>query len=39
MKLAADIQNNEVPISSKLVGGLETTSISPYVEEGEQQML
>jgi len=34
MKLAADIQNNEVPISSKLVGGLETTSISPYVEEG-----
>lgn len=34
MKLAADIQNNELPISSKLVGGLETTSISPYVEEG-----
>ncbi|MBI2470566.1 MAG: TolC family protein [Planctomycetes bacterium] len=35
LKLEGKIENDETPINSKLVGGLETTSISPYVEQGK----
>ncbi|MEK7297261.1 MAG: hypothetical protein AAB069_05110, partial [Planctomycetota bacterium] len=34
LQLSGSLENTEVPINSKLVGGLETTSISPYVEQG-----
>ena len=34
MKLTADMENNETPTSSKLISGFESTSISPYVEQG-----
>ena len=35
LKLEGNIENNETPISSKLVGGLETSSISPFIEQGK----
>ncbi|HHT9106207.1 MAG TPA: TolC family protein [Candidatus Wujingus californicus] len=35
VKLTGSIENDEEPINSQLVGGLETTSISPFVEEGK----
>ena len=35
LELEGNIENNETPINSKLVGGLETRSISPFVEQGK----
>jgi len=35
MKLEGKIENDDVPINSKLVGGLETSSISPFIEQGK----
>jgi outer membrane protein TolC len=35
LKLEGNIENDDVPINSRLVGGLETTSISPYIEQGK----
>jgi len=35
LKLEGNIENDDVPINSKLVGGLETSSISPYIEQGK----
>ncbi len=35
LQLSGSLENTEVPINSKLVGGLQTTSISPYVEQGK----
>jgi len=35
LKLEGNIENDETPINSKLVGGLETSSISPFVEQGK----
>ena len=35
MKLEGNIENDDVPINSKLVGGLETSSISPFIEQGK----
>ncbi|KXK25544.1 MAG: hypothetical protein UZ01_03348 [Candidatus Brocadia sinica] len=34
VKLEGKIENDEVPINSRLLGGLETTTISPFVGEG-----
>lgn len=35
MKLEGKIENDDVPINSKLVGGLATSSISPFIEQGK----
>jgi len=35
MKLEGKIENDDIPINSKLVGGLETSSISPFIEQGK----
>ncbi len=35
LKLEGNIENDDVPINSKLVGGLETRSISPFIEQGK----
>ncbi|HHT9147052.1 MAG: TolC family protein, partial [Candidatus Brocadiaceae bacterium] len=35
MKLEGNIENDETPINSRLVGGLGVTSISPFVEQGK----
>ena len=35
LKLEGNIENNETPINSRLVGGLGVTSISPFVEQGK----
>jgi len=35
LKLEGNIENDETPINSKLVGGLETSSISPFIEQGK----
>src|SRR3970282_2606761 len=35
LELEGNIENDETPINSKLVGGLETSSISPFVEQGK----
>lgn len=35
LKLTGTMENNEVPINSQLVGGLQTTSITPFVEQGK----
>ena len=35
MKLEGKIENDDVPINSKLVGGLEASSISPFIEQGK----
>ncbi|MCR4321756.1 MAG: TolC family protein [Candidatus Brocadiaceae bacterium] len=35
MKLEGKIENDDVPINSRLVGGLGVTSISPFVERGK----
>lgn len=35
LKLKGNIENDETPINSKLVGGLETSSISPFIEKGK----
>jgi outer membrane protein TolC len=35
MKLEGNIENDDIPINSKLVGGLETSSISPFIEQGK----
>ncbi|MEP9411640.1 MAG: TolC family protein [Candidatus Brocadia sp.] len=34
LKLEGKIENVEVPINSRLIGGLETTTISPFIGEG-----
>jgi len=34
LTLEGNIENDDVPINSKLVGGLKTSSISPYIEQG-----
>ncbi len=35
LKLEGNIENDELPINSRLVGGLETTTISPFVDQGK----
>ncbi|MBF8277694.1 MAG: czcC 3 [Candidatus Brocadiaceae bacterium] len=35
LQLSGSLENTEVPINSKLVGGLQTTSITPFVEQGK----
>ena len=35
MKLEGKIENDDIPINSKLVGGLETSAISPFIEQGK----
>ena len=35
LELEGTIENDETPINSKLVGGLETTSINPFIEKGK----
>src|SRR3989304_4934819 len=35
LKLEGNIENNETPINSRLVGGLGVSSISPFVEQGK----
>ena len=35
MKLEGKIENDDIPINSKLVGGLQTSSISPFIEQGK----
>ncbi len=35
LKLEGNIENDDIPINSKLVGGLETSSISPFIEQGK----
>lgn len=35
LTLEGKIENDETPINSRLVGGLETTAISPYVAQGK----
>lgn len=35
LQLTGSIENTEIPINSQLVGGLQTTSISPFVEQGK----
>lgn len=35
LKLEGNIENDETPINSKLIGGLQTSSISPFVEQGK----
>lgn len=35
LKLEGNIENDDVPINSRLVGGLETSSISPFIEQGK----
>ena len=35
LQLTGSMENTEVPINSQLVGGLQTTSISPFVEQGK----
>ena len=35
LKLTGTLENNETPINSRLVGGLQSTSITPYVEQGK----
>lgn len=35
LKLEGKIENDELPINSQLVGGLQTTTISPFIGEGD----
>jgi len=35
LQLTGTLENNETPINSQLVGGLQSTAISPYVEQGK----
>ena len=35
LELEGTIENDKTPINSKLVGGLETSSISPFIERGK----
>jgi len=35
LELEGTIENDETPINSKLVGGLETSSISPFIDKGK----